>query len=215
VPLVAAGFVGWADRLHLPSIARVALLTAMILPTAGLYALGTAGDRRSPGILVRGNTPAARQQPLATGPEAAGYKYMRAKLGRDAVVIESIRPTVNEPVPVLGERRVFCGSLDVYLSNHFGAGGSKSRELLALMDEFAVRRSIQRSLFYDATLTEAQSVYLEGFSMPLCLLLRRREVSDLVWEGFRGRPEWDELIANEEVRIYQFMPRGISPAIAP
>jgi len=131
------------------------------------------------------------------------------------VVIESIRPTVNEPVPVLGERRVFCGSLDVYLSNHFGAAGPRSRELLALIDEFNVRRSIQRSLFNDATLTHTQALYLEGFSMPLCLLLRRHEVSDLIWEGFRGRPEWDELIANEEIRLYRYMPRGVSPAATP
>jgi hypothetical protein len=215
VPLIAAGYVIWADRLRLPAIARVAVLAALVLPTAGLYAIGTASDRRSPGVLVRGETAATRSQPLATGPEAAGYKFMRAQLPRDAVVIESIRPTVNEPVPVLGERRVFCGSLNVYLANHFGDDRIPHRELLALMDEFAVRRSIQQSLFHDATLNPAQSIYLEGFSQPLYLLVRRREVGDPIWEGFRGRPEWNELIANEEIRLYRYEPRGVAPFVVP
>jgi len=215
VPLAAAGFVWWADRLRLPAIARVAVLAALVLPTAGLYAIGTASDRRSPGVLVRGDTPATRQMPLATGPEAAGYKFMRAQLPRDAVVIESARPTVNEPVPVLGERRVFCGSLNVYLSNHFGADQAPGRELLALRDEFYVRRSIQESLFRDAALNQTQSLYLEGFSQPLYLLIRRREVQDPIWEGFRRRAEWSEMLANEEIRLYRYEPRGVAPTLAP
>jgi hypothetical protein len=215
VPLVAAGYVYWADRLGLQAIARLAIVAALVLPTAGLFAIGNASDRRSPGVLVRGETPATRQLPLATVPEAAGYKFMRAQLPRDAVVIESIRPTVNEPVPVLGERRVFCGSLDVYLSNHFGTARTPHRELLTLMDEFAVRRSIQQSLFHDAKLTPAQSIYLEGFSLPLYLLIRRREVEDPIWEGFRGRPEWNELIANEEIRLYRYELRGVAPLVVP
>jgi hypothetical protein len=215
VPLVAAGTVWWADRLLLPAIARLLVVTALVLPTAGLYTIGTASDRRSPGILVRGDTPAARQLPLATGPEAAGYKFMRARLPRDAVVIESIRPTANEPAPVLGERRVFCGSPDVYLASHFGGSGRKSRKLQALIDEFAVRRSIQWSLFHDATLTETQTLYLETCAMPLCLLLRRSEVSDAVWQAFRQRLDWEELIANEEIRLYRFVPRGVRLAPTP
>jgi hypothetical protein len=215
VPLAAAGYVWWADRLRLPAIARVAVLAALVLPTAGLYAIGTASDRRSPGVLVRGDTPATRQMPLATGPEAAGYKFMRAQLPRDAMVIESARPTVNEPVPVLGERRVFCGSLNVYLSNHFGADQAPGRELLALRDEFYVRRSIQESLFRDAALNQTQSLYLEGFSQPLYLLIRRREVQDPIWEGFRRRAEWSEMLANEEIRLYRYEPRGVAPTLAP
>jgi len=121
------------------------------------------------------------------------------------VVIESPRPTVNEPVPVLGERRVFCGSLDVYLSNHFDDGGTQGRESQALMDEFRVRRGIQRTLFAEGELNEAQSIYLSGFTLPLYLLVRRDEVAAEVWEGFRGHPEWDEMLANEEVRLYRFV----------
>src|SRR5262245_8106833 len=215
VPLVAAGFVSWADRLQLPAIARVAVMAALVLPTAGLYTIGTASDRRSPGVQVRGETPATRQLPLATAAEAAGYKFMRAQLPRNAVIIESPRPTVNEPVPVLGERRVFCGSLDVYLGNHFGAGSASNREMLALMDEFIVRRGIQQSLFHDGVLTGAQSVYLEGFSMPLYLLVRRVEVGDPVWNGFRQRPEWTELLGNEEIRLYRYEPRGVRPPVTP
>ena len=215
VPLLAAGWVWWGDRLRLPGIARLALLSALMLPTAGLYAIGFASDRRSTGILIRGDSPAARQLPLATSAEAGGYKLMRTGLPRDAVIIESPRPTVNEPVPVLGERRAFCGSLDVYLGNHFGVGEADSRELQALMEEFRVRRGIQESLFTGGSLTETQVIYLEGFAMPLFTLVRRAEVPDAIWEGFRGRPEWDELIANEQIRLYRFVPRGISPTVAP
>lgn len=215
VPLLSAGWVWWGDRLRLPVIARLTLLTALILPTAGLYAIGFASDRRSPGVLIRGDSPATRQLPLATGAEASGYKFMRTQLPRDAVIIESPRPTVNEPVPVLGERRAFCGSLDVYLGNHFGAREADSRELQALMEEFRVRRGIQESLFTSGSLTETQSIYLEGFAMPLFTLVRRAEVTDPIWEGFRGRPDWDELIANEQIRLYRFVPRGISPTVAP
>lgn len=208
-PLAAAGFVWWSDRLRLPGVARMAVLAAMIVPTAGLYTLGNAGDRRSPGVLIRGDSPAARQKPLATGQENGGYRFIRTRLPRETVVIESKRPTVNEPIPVLAERPVFCGSLDVYLSNHVGTAGPRSRELQAILDEFEVRRGIQDRLFADGDLNEAQDIYLEGFSMPLALLLRRDEVPDAVWEGFRGRPEWKEMLANEEIRLYWFVPRGL------
>ena len=200
------GVVGWGDRLRLPAVARLALLVGLILPTTGYSATGNASDRRSPGVLVRGDTPAARQLPLATGAEEGAYKFLRERLPAVTVVIESPRPTVNEPIPVLAERRAFCGSLDVYLSNHFAGGEAPGRDMRALMEEFAVRRGIQRALFVDGELTEAQSIYLTQFAMPVCLLLRRSEVSDPVWAGFRGRPELDELIANEAVRLYRFVP---------
>jgi hypothetical protein len=200
------GVVAWADRLRLPTIARLAVLGILILPSAGLFSIGVASDRRSPGILVRGDTPAARQMPLATGAEEGGYKLLRQQMPANTAVIELPRPTVNEPVPVLAERRVFCGSLDVYLSNHFDGGQASGKEMRALMDEFNVRRGIQRALFTDGVLTPAQTLYLTHFEMPVCLLLRRTEVSDAVWEGFRRRPEWDELIANEAVRLYRFVP---------
>ncbi|MGH7729906.1 MAG: hypothetical protein ACRENJ_01480, partial [Candidatus Eiseniibacteriota bacterium] len=203
-PLVAAGVGWWGDRLGMPGVARLTLVTALVLPTSGLYTIGNASDRRSPGVLVRGDTPAARQLPLATGPEEGAYRYMRERLPRNAAVIEKPRPTVNEPVPVLGERRVFCGALDVYLSNHFHGDRAPSGDTPALMDEFRVRRDIQQVLFGGTELSPSQSLYLSQFAMPLFVLVRRAEVSDAVWEGFRGRPEWDELLANEEVRLYAF-----------
>ena len=203
-PLAAAGAVAWSDRLRLPAVARLTLLTGLILPTAGLYTIGTASDRRSPGVLIRGDTPAARQLPLATGQENGGYRFMRERLPVDAVMIEMPRPTVNEPIPVLGERRVFCGSLDIYLSNHFHGGQASSPDMMALIDEFRVRRGIQRTLFADAELSPGQTLYLTQFAMPLYLIVRRGEVHDDVWEGFRRRPEWDEMLANEEVRLYRY-----------
>ena len=203
-PLAAAGVVWWGDRLRLPAVARLTLVSALILPSAGLYTIGTASDRRSPGLLIRGDSPEARRLPLVAGGEVGAYRFMRERLPADAVVIEKPRPTVNEPVPVLGERRVFCGSLNVYLSNHFDGGQPPSREMLALLEEFEVRRAIQLALFEVGELDQAQWLYLEGFSAPLYLLVRRSEVPDDVWLGFRGRPQWDEELANEDVRLYRF-----------
>lgn len=203
-PLCAAGWVWWGNRLRLPTMARVTLLTMLIVPTAGLYSLGTAVDGRSPGLLIRGNTPAARPLPLETEDEKEGYRFLAERTPDQAVVIEKPRPTVNEPVPVLGERRVFCGSLDVYVSNHFGGGQVPSRPLMALMEEFGVRRGIQHTLFDTGVLDGAQRQYLTGFSAPLYLLVRRSEVTDAVWDGFRAQLAWSEEFANREMRIYRF-----------
>ncbi len=207
VPLVAAGVVWWGDRLRLPAVARLALVIALVVPTSGLYTIATARDPRSPGVLIRGDEPATRRLPLATAAEADAYLFMREHLPRDAVVIEKPRPTVNEPVPVLAERRVFCGSLDVYLSSHFGERPARGRALQALREEFQVRRGIQLALFEDGELDETQRLYLAEFSAPLYLLVRRNEVADPVWEGFRGRLEWTEEFSNEETRLYQFRGR--------
>lgn len=203
-PLAAAGWVWWADRLRLPAIARVALLAALIVPSAGLYTFGTAVDPRSPGILVRGETPITRRMPLMTNGEREGYSYLRTSLPDDAVVIEKPRPTVNEPVAVLGELPVFCGSLDVYLSNHFDDGRAEGRAMMALMEEFGVRRGIQHALFDSGVLDDSQRQYLTGFSAPLYLLIRRSEVSDAVWNGFRAQPAWSEQFANDEMRVFRF-----------
>jgi hypothetical protein len=211
-PLAAAGVVGWGERFRLPTIARVVIVAALIVPTAGLYVIGNAADRRSPGILIRGDAPATRQEPLVTGAEEGVYRYLREQTPSVAVVIEKPRPTVNEPVPVLAERRVFCGSLDVYLANHFGIHPRPSPDLQALLEEVRIRRDIQLALFSDGVLNEAQQIYLAGFSAPLYLLVRRGEVGDPVWTGFRGRPEWDEVIANEQVRLYQYVP---NPLVVP
>ncbi len=205
-PLAAAGVAWGGDRLRLPGIARLTLLAALIVPSAGLYTLGTAADRRSPRVLVAGDTPEARRHPLATVPEEAAYRLLREGTPPDAVVIESPRPTVNEPVPVLAERRVFCGSLDVYLSNHFDGGAPPGPAMRALLEEFGVRRGIQRTLFSDGGISGPQALYLSGFSAPLYLLVRREDVAHDVWTGFRRRPEWDELLANEQVRVYRYVP---------
>lgn len=203
-PLLAAGWVWWGNRLRLPTMARVTLLAALIVPTPGLYTLGAALDSRSPGVLIRGDTPETRNLPLATPAEQEGYRFLRERVPDDAVVIESPRPTVNEPVPVLGERPVFCGSLDVYLSNHFDNGRTADRAMLALREEFGVRRGIQHTLFSSGELDDQQRQYLRGFSAPIYLLVRRREVADPVWYGFGTQVAWVEEFANEEMRLYRF-----------
>ncbi len=211
VPLVAAGWVWWCDRLRLPTVARLALAAALIVPTAALYTYGTAIDPRSPSVLIRG--PASDPgRPLETIDEEEGYQYLRERLPDEVVVIEKPRPTVNEPVAVLAERRVFCGSLDIYLSNHFDDGRATSRPMVALMEEFRVRRGIQAALFDTGVLDEQQGQYLAGFSAPLYLLLRRSELPDAVWNGFMARPEWNEEFANGEMRIYRLkVRRGFEP----
>jgi len=204
VPLLAAGWVWWGNRLKLPTMARATLLAALVVPTAGLYALGTALDPRSPGVLIRGDTPSARNLPLATPAEEEGYRYLRDRTPDETVVIERPRPTVNEPVPVLGQRPVFCGSLNVYLANHFDDGRTTDRAMLALREEFGVRRAIQIALFSTGVLDDQQRLYLNGFTAPIYLLVRRREVEDAVWDGFRVQPAWVEEFANEEMRIFRF-----------
>ena len=206
-PLVAAGWVWWGDRLRLPAVARLTLVAALIVPTVGLYTLGTAIDPRSPGLLIRGEAAATRRLPLATMGEEEAYHYIREHLPYDAVVIEKPRPTGNEPVPVLGERRVFCGSLDVYLANHLDDGRVGSRAMMALMEELWVRRGIQDALFDSGVLDDTQRQYLAGFSAPLYLLVRRSEVPDAVWYGFMAQPVWNEEFVNREMRLYQFKTR--------
>lgn len=205
-PMVAAGWVWWGDRLRLPAVARLTLVAALIVPTSGLLTLGTAIDPSSPGRLIRGEAAATRQLPLATEGEEEAYRYIREDLPGDAVVIEKPRPTVNEPVPVMGARPVFCGSLDVHLASQSGDGRVESPALTALREEFLVRRGIQDALFESGELDATQRQYLAGFSAPLYLLVRRSELLDAVWFGFMARPAWSEAFANHEMRLYRFDP---------
>ena len=126
-------------------------------------------------------------------------------------MIESRRPTVNEPVPVLGTKRVFCGTLEPLLARRFGLGRS-GPALTALRDECAVRQGIRDALFESGELDESQREYLSTFSAPLFLLLRRSEVPDPVWFGFMSRPGWLEDWSNHEMRLYRYVPQPL-PAI--
>jgi hypothetical protein len=203
-PIIAGGFVLWSERLRLPAIARLTIAALLIVPTSGLYGLGAAMDRRSPGTLMEREGPGARGRPLETADEAEAYAFLRAATEPDAAVIEAPLPWVNQPVPILGERRLFCGRLDVYLANHFGGESSPSPALHVLMEEFEVRRGIQRALFGSGDIEEAQRLYLAHFGAPIYLLVRSDEAPRDVWEGFRRRPEWAEVFANRQVRIYRF-----------
>lgn len=208
VPLVAGGVAWWGDRLRLPTVARLVVVTALVVPTSGLYILATANDPRSPGVLIRGDLPDTRRKPLTTADEGEAYLYMRENLPRDAVVIEKPRPTVNEPVPVLGERRVFCGALDVTRPGVFGKG-AHGRVVQALREEFQIRRRIQHTLFQRGELEGEERLYIAGFSAPIFLMVRHSEVSDRIWDGFRGQIDWTEEFSNEEVRLYQFRGRAL------
>jgi hypothetical protein len=68
------------------------------------------GDGRPLGALVRGPEAAASAPRLATQGEEQAYSMMREILPRDAVVIESPRIVTDEPLPVLGERRLFLSA---------------------------------------------------------------------------------------------------------
>jgi hypothetical protein len=164
-------------------------------------------DSRSPGLLIRGDTPANRRLPLQTKEEEEGYNRIRVYLPQDAVVIEKPRPTANEPVPVLGGRRVFCGALDAHLASQARGGRTTDRAALALLEEFRVRRGIQETLFEDGLIDETQRQYLAEFSAPLYLLVRRSEVPEAVWHGFLSRPAWVDSYDGREMRIYRFQAR--------
>jgi hypothetical protein len=204
-PIIGGGFVVWCERLRLPTIARLTILAMLVVPTSGLYSLGAAMDRRSPGMLMEREAPGARGRPLETPDEAEAYAFLRSATEPDAVVIEAPVPWVDQPVPILGERRLFCGRLDVYLTNHFGGEASKSAALHVLMEEFAIRRGIQYALYGPGDIDAAQRLYLENFGAPIYLLVRSDESPRDVWDGFRNRPRWAETFANRQVRIYRFV----------
>jgi hypothetical protein len=163
-------------------------------------------------MLIRGETAASRGLPLATTGEEEAYRYIRESFPEDGVVIEKPRPTVNEPVAVLGARPVFCGALDVQLANQLG-DRVDDRAAQALLQEYGVRRSIQHALFESGELDETQIQYLSAFSEPLYLLVRRSELPDAVWYGFMSRPAWRELFANREMRLYRFESRRGPPTL--
>ena len=206
VPLLAGGLIAWSERFRLPTIARLAVCALLVVPTSAVYTFSAARETRSPGVLMRHEEPGTRNRPLETAGEAEAYRFIREGLDDDAVFIEAPLPWVNQPVPVLAERRVFCGRLDVYLTNHFGGAAAPSPVLLGLLEEFEVRRGIQHALFESGELNAAQRLYLTQFDEPLYLILRHEEIPISVWEGFMRRPEWEEVFVNREIRIYRFVP---------
>ena len=216
-PFAAAGVTRWPRHLRAPASLAWGLTLALALPTTLLCTIGVLRETRSAAVLVRGYAPGNERLPLATPGEDEAYRRLRDTMPLDVVVIESPRPTVNEPVPVLAERRVFCGSLDVYLSNHFGAGawaaadsatGGPPGGLAEVRAEFTVRRGIQDALFGKGTLDDAQRRYLDAFGVPLILMVRRREATDAVWTRFDTRKEWDRALHNDEVKLYLWKGAG-------
>ena len=119
-PLAAAGIGarGASGRRFARWVAPLAL--ALMVPTTALYVAGVARENRSPGVLFRDETPVTRALPLETPAEAEAHRMLREQTPAHAVVIERRHLIVNEAAPVLTGRRAFCGSLDVYLANHFG-----------------------------------------------------------------------------------------------
>jgi hypothetical protein len=203
-PLAAGGGMAWAARFPRPALARRALFTALLLPSSAAFVAGVAMEHRSAGVLVRGEGPSTDSLPLETREESQAHRFLRSQTPSDAVVIDSPRPTVNEPLPVLAERRAFGGPLDVYLTIYQrGRGAPVSSEQQALLDEFLVRRAIQRALFEARALTEAERRYLANFELPLYLMLRRPELAAEVWNAYVGDDAWEPVFGNEEVRLYR------------
>jgi hypothetical protein len=203
-PFAAAGVVRWSEWLRGSAVVRRALVLMLVVPSSLLFVIGVLMERRSPGVLVRGESADTIGMPLVTGWEGEAYRFIQDYLPPDGVILEGPRPTVNEPIPVLAQRRVFAGPLDVYLGNHFGAGEGAGPQAIALRDELDIRRSIQHELFTSAPLTEPQRLYLKHFDSPLYLLLRRSELPDEVWNAYRDHQDWASEFANQEVRIYRF-----------
>jgi hypothetical protein len=183
---------------------RLSAAAALIVPTTGLLLIGVFGDGRSLGALVHGSDAAALALPLRTEGEEQAYWMMREILPKDAVVIEPPRTVTNEPVPVLAERRLFFPPHGVDLSQGYGREPSRDPALGALREEFAVRQRIQLAIFSRDDIRQAQQLYLYTFASPIYVLARRAELSDAVWDGLRQRPEWGEILANPDVRLYRF-----------
>jgi hypothetical protein len=206
-PFAVAGAWSLLLRLRVPPRVAGAALVLVTLPSTILFTIGFLSESRSPGVLVRGYAPETASLPLETPAEAAAYRYLAGETPVRAIVLDSGRPSVNEPVPVLAGRRVFCGSLDVYLTNHFGAIPPGSRAA-ALMEEVGVRRGIEKRLRSLDTLGVAQRAYLDSFHDPLILVLRHAEVPDSVWTTPPDRGAWRLEFANDAMRLYRY--RGVA-----
>jgi hypothetical protein len=221
VPFAATGLAlmnEWTPRVA-PSVRVLALL--LMLPTSALFTLGTARETRAPGVLVRGERPETMHSPLATAAEGAAWRMLRDQTHPDAVILEPPGATVNDAAPVLGERRAFCGALDVYLSNHFGGrpwGADTSvagvaaavatpvaPALASVRDEFLVRRGIQRTLYGGGALTPVQRGYLDTFEVPLYLWVPRDGVSAAVWDSLGNGAGWERAFHNADVRVYRWV----------
>ncbi|HYM80465.1 MAG TPA: hypothetical protein VEY91_03515 [Candidatus Limnocylindria bacterium] len=207
-PLAAGGFVWWCERLRMPIAAKLSLAAILIVPTPWFLAVGIVGEGRSPGALVRPDEPGLRALPLATRGEQEAYAMLRERMPGDVVVIEAARVVVNQPVPLLAERRQFFPPYRLDLARGYGSRPTRNRALIALREELEVRRGIQHALFDSGVLDPGQHSYLHAFGAPIVLLVRSPEVSPGVWDGFRQRPEWTEFHANPEVRVYRFQGRG-------
>jgi hypothetical protein len=194
-----------------PALAGAALVL-VALPSTLVYTVGCLSETRSPGILVRGSSPGTDSLPLATPAESVAYHYLASGTPVRAIVLDGRRPTVNEPMPVLAGRRVFCGSLDVYLTNHFGGVFPRGSRAAALMEEVGVRRGIEQRLRSLDTLGVAQHAYLDTFQDPLVLVLRRTEVTDAVWRTPPDRDRWSLEFANDAMRIYRY--RGAAAGLS-
>jgi hypothetical protein len=121
-PVAAAGIATRSETGRRLRTVAFPLALTLMLPTSFLYVSGMLREHRSPGILVRDDflNPTAATMPLVTPGEAEAYREIREATALDAVMIERRHLIVNEAMPVLAARRAFCGSIDVYLANHFG-----------------------------------------------------------------------------------------------
>ena len=222
VPFAATGLAlmdEWTPRAA-PSVRVLALF--LMLPTSALFTYSTTHEVRSPGVLIRGERPDTMHSPLATPAEDAAWRMLRDETHPDAIVIEPPGATVNDPAPVLAERRAFCGSVDVYLANHFGGqpwGADTSAAGIAaavavpatpalanVRDEFLVRRGIQRALYGGGSLTATQRTYLDAFQVPLFLWVPRDGVSPALWDTLGLGRGWERTFRNAEVRVYRWVP---------
>jgi hypothetical protein len=202
-PFGAAGLDAWATRLRRGNRARSLLVAALVVPTSLLVTIGFLRDPRSPRSLVAGEIAEGQGPIVATSDEEGAHRLIEG-LSREVVVIESPRPTVNEPIPVLAARRVFCGSLDVYLGNHFGASAAPGGRVATLLEEFEIRRGIQRTLFSGAALDEGQRLYLDSFAAPLLLVLRREDHPAAVGMAIERAAEWQVVFDRGSMAVFTY-----------
>lgn len=121
-PVAAAGVANRSETGRKLRPLAIPLALALMLPTSFLFVSGILREHRSPGVLFRDDYahPQAAGMPLVTPGEAEAYRVLKTGTDANSVMIERRHLIVNESMPVLAARRAFCGSIDVYLANHFG-----------------------------------------------------------------------------------------------
>jgi len=149
---------GWL-RLGVAGVIALALGNAAVTSTAFL---GDPRSLRSMFAEVRPGDPV-----FLTTDEAAALRWVRERLPRDAVFLQSSRPFGTEPILILGRRRLYLGMVESFYNEiQFRSPGHPSAPPAAWA-ELKRREALQRAVFSDRALAPDSLAMLRGFPRPL------------------------------------------------